>query len=85
MHIAREIGEYERMSTVAANAYVQPIVSSYLAKLRMDAGPERGRRATHHAVERRVQPQIASDAPIRILESAQGGVLSVNCARVKHQ
>lgn len=31
--IAPEIGEYERISTVVANAYVQPIVFSYLERL----------------------------------------------------
>ena len=85
MHIAREIGEYERMSTVAANAYVQPIVSSYLAKLtdRMQAQNVGG--ALHIMLSNGAftTSQIASDAPIRILESGPaGGVLSaINCAR----
>lgn len=85
VHIAREIGEYERMSTVAANAYVQPIVSSYLAKLtdRMQAQDVGG--ALHIMLSNGAftTSQIASDAPIRILESGPaGGVLSaINCAR----
>ena len=31
--VCRQMGEYERMSTVVANAYVQPIVSAYLTRL----------------------------------------------------
>jgi N-methylhydantoinase A len=39
--LARRIGEFERMSTVAVNAYVAPLVSTYLAELEsklQDAG-----------------------------------------------
>src|SRR5262249_52956133 len=38
-----EIGEYGRISTTAANAYVQPLMSRYLAEL-SDALEERGSR-----------------------------------------
>ncbi|MEM7407917.1 MAG: hydantoinase/oxoprolinase family protein [Pseudomonadota bacterium] len=81
--IAREIGEYERMSTAAANAYVQPVVMQYLATLeerltRLNAGGTLDIMLSNGAFTRAAQ---AAAAPIRILESGPaGGVQSaVNC------
>jgi len=95
--VAREIGEFERMSTVVANACVQPVTARYLASLegrleRSGAWPD--------APSRKPAPPsgtldimlsngaftgaaIAARFPIRILESGPaGGVLAaVNCAR----
>ncbi|GAB5468340.1 MAG: hydantoinase/oxoprolinase family protein [Rhodospirillales bacterium] len=81
--VAGEIGEYERMSTTVANAYVLPIVQGYLAKLterfgalgisaRLDIMLSNGGFTT---VEQ------AARFPIRLLESGPaGGVLSaINC------
>ncbi|MDA0342458.1 MAG: hydantoinase/oxoprolinase family protein [Proteobacteria bacterium] len=86
--IAAEIGEYERMSTTVANAYVQPLVETYLASLRdrlralgidgtIDIMLSNGAFTT---------AEIAAKAPIRILESGPaGGVLSgVNCGLVEN-
>ena len=81
--IAREIGEFERMCTTVANAYVQPIVRHYLSTL--------GARLEGHGIDGTLdimmsngaftRAQLAADAPIRILESGPaGGVQSaINC------
>lgn len=81
--IASEIGEYERMSTAAANAYVQPIVQQYLSTLegrlaKLDAGGTLDIMLSNGAFTR---AELAAKAPIRILESGPaGGVQSaVNC------
>jgi N-methylhydantoinase A len=85
--IAREIGEYERMSTVAANAYVQPIVSAYLRELTARLETLDVSAALHVMLSNGAftTADIAAAAPIRILESGPaGGVLSaVNCAAVE--
>lgn len=77
--VAREIREYERMSTVAANAYVQPIVERYLSML------ERRIREMGIPGSLRIMlssggftsPAAAATAPIHLLESGPAaGVLS---------
>ncbi|MCC7485907.1 MAG: hydantoinase/oxoprolinase family protein [Burkholderiales bacterium] len=84
--VAREIREYERMSTTAANAYVQPLVARYLERLD----------ARVHALAPRAPLRImvssggftsgaaAARTPILLLESGPaGGVLSaLNTARL---
>jgi N-methylhydantoinase A len=83
--IAREIREYERMSTTAANAYVQPLVAEYLDRLD-------GRvRALAPSAPLRIMVssggftsgKAAAETPILLLESGPaGGVLSaLNTAR----
>jgi len=82
--VAAELGEYERMSTTVANAYVQPIVEQYMKALksrfetqgigaRLDVMVSNGGFTT---------AQQAAHFPIRLLESGPaGGVLSaINCA-----
>ena len=85
--VAREIGEYERMSTAAANAYVQPIVHDYLSSLAQRFNDLNLDTALHIMLSDGAftTAPLAADAPIRILESGPaGGVLSaVNCARVE--
>lgn len=81
--VSGAIGEYERMSTTVANAFVQPLVKTYLERLRsrldevgiicrLDIMVSNGAFTT--AVQ-------AGDFPIRLLESGPaGGVLSaINC------
>jgi len=84
--VAREIGEFERMSTVAANAYVQPIVERYLGllaekfdSLHLDATLDI--MVSNGAFSK---AELAARFPIRLLESGPaGGVLSaINCAAV---
>ena len=77
--IAREIREYERMSTTVANAYVQPLTSDYLNNLK-------GRLAALGAdAPLRIMvssggftsAEIAGKTPVRLLESGPAaGVLS---------
>ena len=83
--VAREIGEYERMSTVAANAYVQPAVQRYLSALtgRLQA---LGLHATLDIMVSNgafTTAELASRLPVRLLESGPaGGVLSaINCGQ----
>jgi N-methylhydantoinase A len=85
--IAAEIGEFERMSTAVANAYVQPLVETYLATLR-DRLRALGVEGTIDIMLSNgafTKAEIAAKAPIRILESGPaGGVLSgVNCGLVE--
>lgn len=83
--IAREIREYERMSTTVANAYVQPLVAQYLRNL--------DRRVNELAAGAPLRIMVSSggftsgeaaaETPILLLESGPaGGVLSaLNTAR----
>lgn len=77
--VSGSIGEYERMSTTVANAYVQPLVKTYLERLRS--------KFTASGVEARLDIMVSNGAfttaaqagefPIRLLESGPaGGVLS---------
>ena len=82
--VAGEVGEYERMSTTVANAYVRPLVETYLEALKS--------RLEDIGIKARLDIMVsnggftsASQAarfPIRLLESGPaGGVLSaINCA-----
>jgi N-methylhydantoinase A len=85
--VANEVGEFERMSTVSANAYVQPIVEKYLRALS-------GRLKKSGAGERLdimvsnggfTQAELAARTPIHLLESGPaGGVLSaINCSSLE--
>jgi len=76
---AREIREYERMSTTAANAYVQPLMKQYLAKI--------GDRLTRLGIAAPLRIMLSSggftsaeaamEIPVLLLESGPaGGVLS---------
>ncbi len=83
--LAREIKEYERSSTVAANAYVKPIVAAYLRELRSRIGKIRD------GIPLRVMvssggfgsAESGAESPILLLESGPAaGVLSaLNTAR----
>ncbi len=77
--VAREIREYERMSTVVANAYVQPIVARYLSLLETRIreigvpGPLRIMLSSGGFTS----PAAAAETPIQLLESGPAaGVLS---------
>ena len=81
--VAREIGEFERMSTVAANAYVMPIAENYLSTLeeRLNALGAGGTLDIMLSNGAFTTADLAARLPVRILESGPaGGVLSaVNC------
>ena len=70
--------EYERTSTTVANAYVKPIVSQYIDKLR-GALCERGIKGGIYIMQSNgglVSPQLAREYPVRIIESGPAaGVL----------
>ncbi|WP_241672980.1 hydantoinase/oxoprolinase family protein [Lacisediminimonas profundi] len=83
--IAREIREYERMSTTVCNAYVQPLVTEYLGLLAdrvNDLATGAGLRIMLSSGGF-TSGQAAADNPILLLESGPaGGVLSaLNTAR----
>ncbi|MEQ1776277.1 MAG: hydantoinase/oxoprolinase family protein [Burkholderiales bacterium] len=84
-NIAREIREFERMSTAAANAYVQPLVAEYLARLDArvhDLAPKAPLRIMVSSGGF-TSGKAAAETPILLLESGPaGGVLSaLNTAR----
>ena len=82
--VAAEIGEYERMSTVAANAYVGPIVDAYLGILRDKFETENMAASLDIMISDGAFNTAAAARryPIKLLESGPaGGVLSaINCA-----
>lgn len=84
-NIAREIREYERMSTVAANAYVQPLMADYLNRLDTrvhELAPQAPLRIMVSSGGF-TSGKAAAETPILLLESGPaGGVLSaLNTAR----
>lgn len=70
--------EYERTSTVVANAYVKPIVANYVRRLET-ALSERGIGAELYIMQSNgglVSPELAAETPVRIVESGPAaGVL----------
>ena len=83
--IAREMREYERMSTTAANAYVQPLMTEYLDRLegRVHALAPRAPLRIMVSSGGFTSGKAAAETPILLLESGPaGGVLSaLNTAR----
>ena len=83
--IAREIREYERMSTTAANAYVQPLLAEYLDRLdgRVHALAPGAPLRIMVSSGGFTSARAAAETPILLLESGPaGGVLSaLNTAR----
>ncbi|MEX2642853.1 MAG: hydantoinase/oxoprolinase family protein, partial [Acetobacterales bacterium] len=77
--VAREIREYERMSTTTANAFVQPLMEKYLARLegRMREIKVPGPLRIMVSSGGFTSSKAAADVPILLLESGPaGGVLS---------
>lgn len=83
--IAREIREYERMSTTVANAYVQPLMAEYLRRLddRVHALAPGAPLRIMVSSGGFTSGEAAAETPILLLESGPaGGVLSaLNTAR----
>jgi N-methylhydantoinase A len=83
--IAREIREFERMSTTVANAYVQPQVAEYLSRLDARVGELAPGAPLRIMVSSGgfTSGKAAAETPILLLESGPaGGVLSaLNTAR----
>ena len=83
--VAREIREFERMSTTTANAYVQPLMETYLSRLeqRLEEIDVVSPLRIMVSSGGFTSSKAAADVPILLLESGPaGGVLSgVNTAR----
>lgn len=73
--VVPELSEYQRCVTTAANAFVQPLMSAYLAKLQrqLAAGGFTGALRMMHSAGGLMSPQTACDFPIRLLESGPAG------------
>ena len=70
-----QLNEYERSSTTAANAYVQPLMSAYVRRLDRVLR-ERGFRGRFHLIQSSgglTAPETAEQLPIRFLESGPAG------------
>ncbi len=77
--IAPEVGEYERMSTVSANAYVQPLMAKYMRRLdaRLRAASVSGALRIMLSSGGFTAVERAAEAPIQLLESGPAaGVIS---------
>ena len=78
--ISPELGEYERMNTTAANAYIQPIAEGYLSELRQalnDMGHQ-GRFYMMWSDGGLASTEATLEMPIRLLESGPAaGALAV--------
>ena len=73
--VCPEIREYERLSTVSANAYVQPQVAGYLRRLR-EGAHERGLKAEPFLMTSGgaiTTLQAGIDEPVRLVESGPAG------------
>ena len=85
--IAPEIGEYERASTVVANAYVLPIVQSYLERIEARLGGQEfcGRLYIMAANGGCFDPQTAARMPVRMIESgpAAGALAAAAVGRLR--
>jgi 5-oxoprolinase (ATP-hydrolysing)/N-methylhydantoinase A len=73
--VVAELWEYQRCNTTCANAYVQPLMSRYIAKLERElhARGFRGALRFMHSAGGLLSPESARDFPIRMLESGPAG------------
>lgn len=83
--LVREMGEYERMSTVVANAYVQPTTFDYIQALEKRFAAEGLEPSLRIMVSSGgfTSPETATEHPVKLLESGPAaGVLSaINTAK----
>lgn len=83
--VAREINEFERTSTVAANAYVKPLVASYLEELETRISDIQSSAPLRVMVSSGgfTSAKSAAESPILLLESgpAAGVISALNVAR----
>jgi 5-oxoprolinase (ATP-hydrolysing)/N-methylhydantoinase A len=73
--VVAELWEYQRCNTTCANAYVQPLMGRYIAKLERElhARGFRGELRFMHSAGGLLSPGTARDFPIRMLESGPAG------------
>lgn len=77
--IAPEIGEYPRLSTTTANAYVQPLINTYLENLEAEL-ERRGFGGQFFLMQSNgglMSPDVARRLPIRLLESGPAGAATI--------
>jgi N-methylhydantoinase A len=84
--VAREIGEFERLSTTAANAYVQPLMEQYLQRLegRLRQADIPGTLRIMLSSGGFTSATAAAETPILLLESgpAAGVISAVNTGQI---
>ena len=73
--VVAELWEYQRCDTTCANAYVQPLMGRYIAKLERElrARGFRGELRFMHSAGGLLSPETARAFPIRLLESGPAG------------
>jgi 5-oxoprolinase (ATP-hydrolysing) len=73
--VVAELWEYQRCNTTCANAYVQPLMSRYIARLERElhARGFRGELRFMHSAGGLLSTETARDFPIRMLESGPAG------------
>ena len=73
--VVAELWEYQRCNTTCANAYVQPLMGRYIARLQRElhASGFRGELRFMHSAGGLLSPETARDFPIRMLESGPAG------------
>ena len=73
--VVAELWEYQRCNTTCANAYVQPLMGRYIAKLERElhARGFHGELRFMHSAGGLLSPETARDFPIRLLESGPAG------------
>ncbi len=87
--VAPEAREYERTSTVVANAYVQPLMAGYLARLN-EAFAGKGSKAPIHLITSGgslASLDTAMRFPVRLIESgpAGGAILAAHIAAERNE
>jgi len=83
--VSPQMREYERFNTVCANAYVQPLMASYLVRLR-DQLRQRGASAPLYLIHSGgglIDVETAAAFPVRLVESgpAGGAIFAADLAR----
>ena len=73
--VVAELREYPRAVTTCANAYVQPLMASYLARFEQELAARgfRGRLNLMHSAGGLISPASARAFPIRLIESGPAG------------
>jgi 5-oxoprolinase (ATP-hydrolysing) len=73
--VVAELSEYQRCVTTAANAFVQPLMTTYLEKLQRELAARgfKGDLRLMHSAGGLMSPKTACDFPIRLLESGPAG------------
>ena len=73
--VVAELREYQRTVTTCANAYVQPLMSRYLARIERELAARgfRGALRLMHSAGGLLTPEAARAFPIRLLESGPAG------------